>query len=457
LEKFLKLLIKDTHFGITDLSTQEKSLIENRFTYKDASQAMTRAGFNEKKVKKVKFAISKNNALILRSGFLQEFLKFAKEFYFKVEEIKDQRTRYDFQKKEFSYDELRTYFNPDFKYVDHQIRALKALLKTNWGIIKAPTSAGKTEIIIGLIKISKLPTLILVDNITLALQTMERIEEAGLSCGICTGKGKLHGTHMVSTIGSVKKLSLSQYQCVIVDECHIAAAARFQEFFTKTSYSLRYGFSATPDGNDKYRFATIRQFLGDVIAEVYTDELMENEVITPPEIHFKQISCIPTMDWQAAYDCNIVKHSDRNRVAAEIANESGVPTLVLYKIIDHGKELAKLIPNSILLSGDNDSAEREDAIHKFKKGEVRVLIASNIFKQGISINNIQTLINVSGGKSKIEVLQKLGRALRKHPGKDVALVYDFLDKGNDFTYKHSLQRMKLYKDTGYTNIIIDKD
>lgn len=810
----MKLLIKDTFFGITDITSQEKNLIENRFTYKDDSQAMTKYGYKKEKVKTIKFAIKKENSLVLRSGFLQEFLKFAKEYHFKVDEIKDIRTRFEFQKKEFSYDELRAYFNLDFKYVDHQIRALKALLKTNWGIIKAPTSSGKTEIIIGLMKISKLSTLILVDSITLAIQTRERIKEAGLECGICSGQGKIIETNMISTIGSVKKLNLTSFKMIIVDECfpgktmvhtengmkpisslvkskstekvwsfnlstkkyelnkiydwyekktdsdlieiwynnrnnvkstpnhkyfilenngiiekkaedlvvgdrcivlpsyancngkapriskkqyqsilgmvlgdgclsktknlarlrfsqgykqldylnyklsildnmyfrknatigksgycdnvvysaatqssvdfldlynkvyingtkkvyniikeideislafwimddgclqnnhyyelsthsftkeeneliikilkekfdisanirfdkrinkyflyittdssrtlsslispyicnsmqykllekdrnnfnfiiddkinygineikkinrvtpvfksvynisvennhnylvgsdvlvsncHIASAARFQEFFSSTSFPVRFGFSATPDGNDKYKFATIRQYLGGVISEVYTNELMENEVIAPPEIHFKQISCIPTMDWQSSYISNIVENSDRNRIAADIANNSGVPTLVLYKIIDHGKELEKLIPDSILLSGGNNSTERENAIHKFKKGEVRVLIASNIFKQGISINNIQTLVNVSGGKSKIEVLQKIGRALRKHPGKEVALVYDFLDKGNDFTYRHSLQRMKLYKDNGYTNIILDKD
>jgi hypothetical protein len=139
----LKLLIKDTYFGVTDLNANQLELISERFTYKDSSKAMTKFGYNAKKVKKIKFAIKKNNSLVLRSGFLQEFLLFIKKEQMKIEEVKDNRTRYDFQKKEFSYDELKKYFNPNFKYVDHQIRALKALLKTNCGIIKIPTSGGK--------------------------------------------------------------------------------------------------------------------------------------------------------------------------------------------------------------------------------------------------------------------------------------------------------------------------
>jgi len=451
----MKLLITNTHIGITDLTDVEKKIIKSEFTFKDMSQAMNKGVFDKRKVKLVDFTISKNKSLVLRSGFLQDFLKLAKEYNFKIEQVVDERKKFPHQKKNYSNDELKQYFNSDFKYIEHQIRALKALLKTNWGIIKAPTSSGKTNVIIALLKIIQVRTLILVDNISLAKQTMERINDDGLDCGICTGNGKISGYHMVSTIGSVKKLSLSEYECVIVDEAHIAAANRFQEFFKQTSYPLRFGFSATPDGNDKYRFALIRQYLGNIISEIYTDELLENQVITPPEIHFKKIECVPTLDWASAYDKAIVNNEERNKIIANIANNSDAATLVLYKIIEHGEKLASMIPGSILLHGENTQAEREEAINKFKKGEVRVLIASNIFKQGISINNIEVLINASGGKSKIEVLQKIGRALRKHPGKDVALVYDFIDKTNRFTYKHSLQRMHLYKSTGYTNILIE--
>ena len=448
----MKLLIKDTHMALGDLTKFEQLNIIERFTYKDQSKAMTRGGFDKKKVKKVRFSITKGNNLIMRTGFLKELILHCKSLNIKITDIDDRRTKFPHQ-RDYDFSELRKYFNPDFKYVDHQMRALRMLLKTNLGIIKAPTSAGKTEIIIALMKITKLPTLILVDNVSLANQTMERIDEAGLNCGICHGKGKILGTHMCSTIQSAKKLNLSDYTMLIIDECHIAGAKGFQEFLEKTSYPLRFGFSATPDGNDAYRFATIRQHIGDVIEEILTDELIENDVMTKPEIHFKSVSCIPTMDWQAAYDANIVENVDRNQLVANLANESGTPTLVLVKIIEHGEKIMKLLKEDALyLHGGSSIQEREDAIHKFKKGEVRILVASNIFKQGVSINNIECLINASGGKSKIEVLQKIGRGLRKSPGKDVALVYDFLDEGNDFTYRHSLQRERLYREAGFEDI-----
>lgn len=452
----MNLLIKDTHFGIADFTKEEKKIIDEKFTFIDYSNAMSKSGFNERKVKKVNFAITNKNLIALRTGFLQDFVFLAKSHKFNITEIKDERTKFDFQKVEYKDEDLRKYFNPDFKYVNHQIRSLKALLKTNVGIIKAPTSSGKTEIIIGYLKITNLPTLILVDNVTLAIQTQARIEETGLSCGICTGTGKKDGYNVVSTIGSVKKLNLHNFKCVIVDECHIVGSARFQEFFSNTSYPLRFGFSATPEGNDKYRFATIKQHIGGVISEISSEELIKNDVMTPPEIHFIRIeNCIPTPEWESSYDINIVNNELRNAKIAELANNSEYSTLVLYKIIEHGEKLLKLIPGAVMLSGNNSPSEREEVIKKFKNGEIRVIIASNIFKQGISINNIEMLIIASGGKSKIEVLQKIGRALRKHPGKDVALIYDFFDDGNKFTKKHSHERYELYKKAGYDNIIFE--
>jgi len=311
-----------------------------------------------------------------------------------------------------------------------------------------------TEIIIAYLMITKLPCLVLVDSVSLATQTVRRFTEAGLSCGICTGKGKIDGDHVVSTIGSYKKLGdLTRYKTVIVDECHIVGSKSFQEFFELTNYPYRYGFSATPDGNDKYRFATVRQHIGDILFEIYTKELIENDVMAKPVIKFLTVDCIATPSWDSAYDKCIVNNKRRNEKVIEIAEEhKNVPVLILYKIIEHGKVLGKKIPNSVVLSGSDSNAVREEAIAKFISGEIKCLIASNIFKQGISISNIEVLINVSGGKSKIEVLQKIGRSLRLSKGKTTALVYDFMDLGNKFTEKHSLQREDLYKKNGFTDI-----
>ena len=450
----MNILIRDDYMAISDCTNVEKITIKDFFTEKDLSNAITKRGFDKTKIKKVCFVLNKKGVLILRSGYLQDLIYLLKKENIEAT-VKDNRTKFDFQKKEYSYDDIRKNLG-DFKYVEHQVNAVKKMLKTNVGVIKQPTSAGKSSTMSCYLKISKLPTLIVVSGVSLANQIMKSLNDDGVDCGICTGKGKIHGECMVSTIGSVKKITdLDRYKCVIVDELHEAAAKQYQDFLSSVNYPIRFGFSATPEGNSPFRWMKIRQFFGNIIFETFAEELLVNKVITPPEIVFKKTNGVPTLDWQSALEKNIINNKERNKIISNLANTLEGSTLILYRIIEHGEELQKLIKNSILLHGEHSLEERDQAIKDFKEGKVKTIIASNIFKQGISINEINNLIVAGGGKSKIETLQKLGRVLRKAKGKDVAYVYDFHDEGNRFTEEHSLQRANLYKKAGYTNIIYE--
>ena len=307
-----------------------------------------------------------------------------------------------------------------------------------------------TDLFIAFMKATKLPTLILFNKVSLAIQTQERIQKAGIECGIATGEGMELRWNMVATIGSVKKIpDLMKYKVLIIDEVHRASAGQFQDFLDKTSYPLRFGFSATPEGNDKFDFAEIRHYMGPIISTIDVQELMENDVIVRPKITFIQCEGIKTLDWAAANDKCIMFNDKRNKLIIEKIKEHDVPTLILIRNLEHGEELNRLIPNSVFLSGADDVATRKNVIKDFEEGRVKTIIASNIFNEGISINAIRMLIIASGGKSRIETVQRLGRALRKDKGKTEAIVYDFDDYGNRFTEKHSNIRKHTYKECGF--------
>jgi superfamily II DNA or RNA helicase len=156
------------------------------------------------------------------------------------------------------------------------------------------------------------------------------------------------------------------------------------------------------------------------------------------------------MDWQSAYDQAIVHNKERNKKIIELIKENDIPTLVLVKIIEHGEELQNLIPGSIFVNGkDTSPKERMRVIEAFEKGEIKVLISSNIFNEGVSITNIHMLIIASAMKGYTETSQKLGRSLRIGEGKKTALVFHFYDAGNRFTEKHSKRRASIYKKNGF--------
>ena len=79
-----------------------------------------------------------------------------------------------------------------------------------------------------------------------------------------------------------------------------------------------------------------------------------------------------------------------------------------------------------------------------------VMLASTIFDQGIDVSHIQHLINASGEKSPIKIVQRLGRGLRADGKGDQVNVIDFMDRTSTILERHSKKRLKKYKEEGHT-------
>lgn len=455
----MELIVTDNIIIVKDFSIQEKNLIVNGFTYKDERSAFSSGGFSSDKIKNMKFYSLYKNDILFTPGLLLDVVKFLKENKLKVS-IKDERTKLDYQTKEYTYNELRLNFNPNFTYVEHQIRALRKMLSARRGIIKATTSAGKTEVILAFCKLVNLKTLILVNKQDLGKQTAERLNTGGFPI-LYRGsdkKGKINkDASYVCTVGLAKELP-NDFDIIIVDECHRASSDTFQDYLKTSKAKAFYGFSATPEGNHRVDFMKVKKYLGNIIEEINAQELLEHDVIVYPSITFVEnlMPNIPSNTaWASVNDTCLVNNTDRNDLIKKLVEKHNDTTLILIKNIEHGKILERMIDDSFFVSGSEDAETRKKSIEMLNNKEIKVLIASNIFNEGISINSIRVLIIASGGKSRIETVQRLGRALRKDEGKTEAIVYDFYDIGNKYTFRHSKERMKIYEAVGFPVKILE--
>jgi superfamily II DNA or RNA helicase len=95
-------------------------------------------------------------------------------------------------------------------------------------------------------------------------------------------------------------------------------------------------------------------------------------------------------------------------------------------------------------------SEREDIRKAIEEEENAILIASlGTTSTGVSIKKLHHMIAASPSKSKIKVLQSIGRMLRMHEQKEQAVLYDIVDdlsykSHQNFTLKHFLERSKIY-------------
>lgn len=450
----IQIILTDATIQI-DGDENELKKINKYETFDDSSACFSKGRYDITKLKHVPLMKNIKGRLVGFAGLAKEIILFCRNNNIKIENFEDKRTHFDFQMKEWTEEELKS-FLPNFDYVEHQVRGLQALLKTNKGIVMAPTSAGKSSLMAAWLKLTNLSTLILTDRATLGAQLAQDFRDKGIDCGFCSGNGIRQGFCMVSTIQSVKKLDVSRFQMVLVDECHRSSSKSFQDFLASFGCPLKYGFSASPSNGNLLDFARIRQQLGSIIIQIKSNELMDNGVMAKAKINLVKVDCPETFDYPSANDLGIVHNKARNEVIKNIVEkhrEEGY-ICILVSILEHGKELNEVIPGSVYLKGEDPLNKRMEVINKFNNGEIPVLIGTNILQEGISISNMKTLIMASGGKAVTATIQRIGRVLRITKEKRQGVFYDFIDAGNKYLFKHSKQRLSLYKKEGYDDISI---
>ena len=363
---------------------------------------------------------------------------------------------------------------------DYQIRAAEIVNKSNIGIIRAATGAGKT-LIAALIaaKINK-PTIIYVIGLDLLNQFYELFskvfdEEIGfIGNGICNIKRI--NIASVWTVGKALDIQLddltfddeideekfqesNKYQIIsllkdtkvhLLDECHVATATTIRSIHKVIDPEYLYGLSGTPFREDNSDLL-VEGILGPKLIDISASELIDKGVLAQPIIKFVEVPKEKISGpYQTIYKNFIIENHARNNLILENTLklvEKGYKVLVLFKNIKHGKILANIFKeNNIkfkILSGHDSLEKRDDVKKSIYNNQIDVILASTIFDIGVDIKCLSALILAGGGKSYVKALQRIGRVIRSYPGKKYAAIVDFYD---DIKYlkSHSIDRCKIY-------------
>ena len=108
--------------------------------------------------------------------------------------------------------------------------------------------------------------------------------------------------------------------------------------------------------------------------------------------------------------------------------------------------------NVYFVYGGTDTSQREKIRTLVEGHSSSTIVASfGVFSTGINIRNINNIVLASPSKSKIRVLQSIGRGLRTSSTKDRLLVFDISDdisygERRNFTLNHFLERLNIYNE-----------
>lgn len=380
----------------------------------------------------LRFIERRNGDIVIPRGFIREFAEMLNRNYVKFE-FQDQ-TRI-LPEVEF---QLRA------KLYDYQERAVGAVLMKRFGVLCSPPGSGKTVMALKIISERRQPALVVVHSKELLYQWQERAasflglaaDEIGL---IGDGKNQVGGRLTIAIVNSLLKNLESvkdRIGFLIVDECHRTPAKTFTEVVKRFDCRYLLGLSATPyrrDGLTK----VIHLFLGEQVHCIDARELQKKERIMTAELITRETNFDYYFngDYQKMLRA-LVNDSERNFLIlndiSRIAQRSGV-ILVLSDRKEHCRFFYdKLIEAGIktrLLTGAVGSKQRKQIVSELNGGGVKVLVAtSQLIGEGFDLKALSAIFLTTPIKFSGRLKQYIGRILRTAPGKDRAIIYDYVDR-----------------------------
>jgi len=351
----------------------------------------------------------------------------------------------------------------------HQKRALAAWAAAGGrGIVELPTGAGKTVLAVLAIAHAERPTLVVVPTIELLLQWQRVLSEHfDEPVGIIGGGSNDRKRITVITYDSAALQADflgNQFGLLVCDECHHLPAPGYRFIAAGSIAPYRLGLTATlqrPDGGERL----CEELLGpSCYAE--TIDALEGRYLAPYDVERVDVELTP--EEQATYEaerqiylsflrsqaidfdqqggwaqfvmrCHRSEEGRRAfrayRTQRQIAFASESKLEALWRVIlkhrderilvfTHENEIVYRLSHQLLLpviTHHTKVPERKRLLAGFAAGELPVLLTSNVLNEGVDVPDANVGVVLSGTGSVREHVQRLGRILRKRPGKRAVL------------------------------------
>jgi superfamily II DNA or RNA helicase len=342
------------------------------------------------------------------------------------------------------------------------------------GVVILPTGAGKSMVAQMAIELTKRTTLVIVPTIDLMNQWYDLLlsgfqAEVGLIGGGYFETGALTVTTYASAFRFMERMG-NQFGLLIFDECHHLPSSIYRYAAEMSLAPFRLGLTATPersDGADRM----LEQLIGPIVYRREAQELAgeyladysvfrinvelsreEREAYERERIIFrnflneKRISLSSLQGWQLFIAASARSEAGRRAMMAyreskRIALGTEAKLRVLADLmLRHKKERVLIftaenemvyrISQEFLvpaITHQTGIKERRQWLEAFNQGEVLALATSKVLNEGVNIPDAGVAVVLSGSGSSREHIQRLGRILRKQPGKE-AILYEVVTR-----------------------------
>src|SRR5919112_149148 len=384
-----------------------------------------------------------------------------------VKEIIREKTLYE--------DHARAYHRFDFPTKllveprPYQLEAIEEWKKAgHCGVVVLPTGAGKSLVAQMAVEQVKRSTLVVVPTLDLMNQWYDLLlscfqAEVGLIGGGYFELGALTVTTYASAFRFMERLG-NQFGLVIFDECHHLPSGVHRHAAEMCIAPFRLGLSATPertDGED----ALLERLVGPFVFRRETHELageyLSGYMVVRLRVELSEeeraayererevfrgflksngIGLGSLRGWQMFVAASARSQEGRRAMMAyreskRIALGTDSKLRVLGELLQRHRrekvlvftaenEMVYRISRRFLvpaITHETGVKERRQWLEAFNRGEVLALVTSKVLNEGVNIPDASIAVVLSGSGSTREHVQRLGRILRKKPGKEATL------------------------------------
>ena len=367
---------------------------------------------------------------------------------------------------------------------NHQLTAIQHCLNNSRALLLSPTGSGKSLIIYSLMRHYQNTTnkkiLILVPTTSLVEQMYTDFEDYSSGSDwdveenchrIYSGKEKKAEQQVtISTWQSLYKMPpefFDQYGVVFGDECHLYKAKSLTAIMEKLiDCPIRIGTTGTLDGTKAHKLM-IEGLFGAVFKAASTKDLINKEILSEFEIDsillkypMEVCQSYKRLTYQEEIG-QLIQLQTRNDFITDLAKKVKGNTLILFQYVkNHGiplydQMISKSKGKVFLVHGGVSANIREEIRRITEQEDDAIIVASyGTFSTGVSIKKLHNIIFASPSKSRIRVLQSIGRQLRKSDQKEKARLFDISDdlrwkKYVNHTYRHYEERLEIYNSENF--------
>lgn len=350
----------------------------------------------------------------------------------------------------------------NLKLKQHQVAALNALseMRTNHesiAILYHATGTGKTVTAVMDAKRCGGRVLFLAHTQELVNQAAKSFQKLWptVTVGRYVEDIKQSDSHVVC--GSVQSVALHldsfrdiDFDYLIVDEAHHAAADTYQKVLSFFNPSFTLGLTATPERADDKS-----------ILDIFKNTAHKIDIQTAVEIgELVPVRCIrihTNIDLTKVRFCGVqynirdlesrIYVPERNRLIVQTWMQyvKNKRTVIFCASVKHAEQIAAMFCeqgiSAVAVSGAMKQSDRKEFQDRFVNREIQILCACDLLNEGWDCPEIEVLFMARPTMSKVLYTQQLGRGMRLYEGKESLMVFDFVDNASQYNAPYSLHRL----------------